>query len=206
MTHLRVRWPTPARRPDPALQRAGRRSLRDPEGRGLPRRPRPAGRPGEAMGSTLLGSEPVPVLAEIAAQPEFTPEVIGAATFETVWWAAGQDAPAAAFVSGSRSGSATRRVRTGYCRTSCTTWFTRCLFPTSALGISSTYPTMRPRTAIASRVRGRRGDGVRFRRRRRVVRVEWHKERRLPAQGASVAAPDVGQVIDFLRDEISKQV
>ncbi|WP_143060619.1 DUF6881 domain-containing protein [Amycolatopsis tolypomycina] len=53
--------------------------------------------PGEATGSTRLGSEPVPESAEIAAQPEFTPEPISAEVFETAWRAAGMNALATQF-------------------------------------------------------------------------------------------------------------
>lgn len=56
--------------------------------------------PGEATGSTRLGSEPVPELREIAAQSEFIPEPITAATFETAWRAAEINALAAEFTVG----------------------------------------------------------------------------------------------------------
>ncbi|MBE8525630.1 hypothetical protein ILP97_50545 [Amycolatopsis sp. H6(2020)] len=49
-------------------------------------------------------------MAEIAAQPGFTQEVIAAAILEKAWRAAGLDALAAAFVSGSRNGSARRTL------------------------------------------------------------------------------------------------
>ncbi len=90
---------------------------------------------GPATGSTLLGSEPVANLAEIAAQ-EFTPEVIGAATG-----------------------------------------------PLGKMGSRRPLP----------RVRG-------------TVRVSAGREPGTKEIGFSVVAPDVGQFIDFLRDEISKQV
>ena len=38
-----------------------------------------------ASGDTCLGLMPVPSLAEIAANPEFTPAILDHATFEEIW-------------------------------------------------------------------------------------------------------------------------